>query len=1010
MAYRTEHSIQFISLHNKMQIKLDIARLNYKRLPKDQACQYDAVTVEDLEIGNDNKFVAIRGRRISTRVIGWKGFSLATLYSENPRKYRIDTSLNGSLSSRSYLIASQSDEPYIVEPYSFDLAATVGFGDLKDIPYLDAAGTAYQAKQSASEVLLNCLDLIGLELPTWVVCESYAEGMDESVCSLSQTIIDPTRYYPNDEPMTAYQVLQDLCTLFGAFICQSSGVWKFIQVEQLKNDSVRVFSFEPNRYSYGYSILSTAKVIAAGAKVEDKPFIRYDQRIGMYDSLKLLQMEVDYGDLKNRIPNARFQITDPTITGGVAPRYWRPYKLTYSLVTPEKQTVFKDKYLKIEGSQGAQDYRPINLAGNHTENGIVGLTQVWGDATGGVQRPVGPDDVCIISQPFVARYDQLINLSGEFFNIGNRGAKVQLIATPLLNKAMVGTLAFNPGAPLRYSDEAHLFSLFWTTDGEWRSLSLDDNVNDPGQLMTRMVSLFENTKEVRETSKQLNEIGQPMPNTDKLVTISKGEWSNFSIETTGLPLADKKFYKLTELKINGTVYERFDYYCIRVVLFRAIPYEEAKPKVQVPSSIQFRNLKAGVRFANETADIRKERHELEQDKPFGIKRDAVTIPLGSVGGENCYSQLLDLQGNPRINWYKTGKKGDLMPLPALTLQDILTVSGRPTKRITGSVLHTNFDLMDSVRPGGIAGKFMLAGATQNFPSEESQVVLAQLYEHLASHNRRYYTIDANGKVILQSEVYVEGDIPDEDATLRITFLEPNGRSNPQTQLRVTGAFPGGYVDLYSHDAYIAWFDSEEAGPYTVTVSSLTTGQGVDYLKTYPGIEGNFAKIEVPEGIIFRVTVANETAKASRNVYYTKEQRILFAEPTSACRGDQPLVIGNLGNAYLPIVYSGVFGSGELRKRADYTLEVVNLVTGEVVAGTTNTALEFDNNTAWFEAALPENWQTGFYGIRVIGKSLTTVVKDDQCGFIMEIKRCAPQDPNFYSTQYGKRYKKKEAIA
>ncbi|OZI09326.1 hypothetical protein BWI93_04510 [Siphonobacter sp. BAB-5385] len=979
MLYRLEHTVPFVTVHNKMQIRLDITTLSYKRLPKEQLAQADAVTIDDLEITQDEKFEAIRGRRISTRLIGRNGFGLSSLFSENPRKYRIETHKDGNLLARSYLLASQSEEPYQAEPYVFDISATVGLGDLKNIKYLDASGTAYQTLQSATEVLLNCLDLIGLDLPVWIACESYAEGMDEGVCTLSQAIIDPTRFYPNDEPMSAYDVLKDLCTMFGAFICQSSGTWKFVQVESLTRGMVKVFPFTSERQAQGQMTLSVDKVIASGAKVEDKPFIHYDQRIGNYDSVKLAQMEVDYGVLKNRLYNPRFQMLDPTINGGKAARGWLPYEITYRYLTPDPQTVFKDNYIEFDG-------KAFRLNGED-----VGLQSVWltvGANVPGKQTPYSPDPAFYVSAPMYARYDQKIKISGEFFNIGSRGAKVQVIAVPILNHDIIPTLNTKPETPLKYKDEDHPRPLFLSQEGVWA----DQFIAKGGA--NGACFIFENLKEVRETSKVLNELNQPFPNTNKLVQTSKGEWSKFEMESDPLPLTRD---------IQGKPYKA-TYYTIRVVLFRAAEYLENKPTNPPAARIQFRNLKLGKFDALQYQDIRKERHELEQDKPYGVKRSVVTIPLGSVGGENYYSQILDLQGNPRINWYKRGGDGSKMPLPALTLTDILKVSGRPTKRVTGSVLHTSFDLMDSVRPGGFKGRFMVAGATQNFPSEESRVVLAELFEYQPSHFRRYYTIDASDNAVLQVNAYSEGNIPDSEASLRITFLEPNGRSNPPRKLRVTGGvFPGGGIDLWSHDAYIAWFDQEEDGPYTVTVSSLTMGEGVDYLKTYPGIEGNYAKIEFPEEIEFNVTVTNASgAKAVRKIRATGDQKIQFAAPSSSCSGDTPVLIGVLNNNY-PDKLDPLTGS---RKRwAAYSCSIVDLMTGEIVPGADGITLQYAPEQSWFEGRLPEDWSTRVYGVRIEGAALATTVKYDQCGYIMEIKRCKPKNPNFFGGRYSDRFYK-----
>lgn len=1008
MTYRVAHTVEFKTLHNKMPVRLDITRLNYKKLPAERVARLKtALVIDDLEIDNDDKFTAIRGKRISAQLVARKGedFGLNTLYSENPRQYRLESYVNGSLFARSYYLVGQSDEPYRSKPYDFSVKATVGLGDLKDTPYLDSSGVAYQAKQSAMEVLLNCLDLIGLELPVWVVCESFAEGMEESICSLSQTIIDPLRYYPEDQPMSAYQVLQDLCTLFGAFVGQANGVWVFVQVEQLRNDSVRVYRFDPNRKAYDPTRLSISKVIASGTKVADKPFIRYDQRIFNYDSVKLAQFDIEYGELKNWLYNARFQILDPKIMGGFTARGWRFFGLNYSFVTPDPQTVFKDNYLKIEGQLGNVDYVPINipLVGNRKSNGPVGILNTWDVNSPVLQKPLTYDDQLAIGLPIVVRYDQVATATGEFFNVGTKGAKVQMVAVPIINQDVISPLRSNPQYALKRTDLAIGYELFYTNDGLWRPLTTNLNEPQAATLISRTVHIFENTREVRESAKEKDELGNIMPSTNREVTIAKGEWSQFSIETEKLPIATKETYNQVDpIVINGVTYKQFEFYAVRVVMFRGVEYENPKPSKPNPPSIMIRNLNMGMRNAGETADIRKERHEVEQNKKFGAKRDLITLPLGSTGGENYYSQLLSPQGGVLTRWYKSGDTANAMPLPALTLTDILRIYGRPTKRVTGSVAHALFDIFSSLRPGGLKGKYMLAGATQNLSEEESPVTLAELHDLLPSHKRRYYTVNASGKMILQSELVVEGDFEATEGDLFFTFFEPNGKSG--NKIGITGsvwiAYPNSTIQLPAHYFTVAWHDALDDGPYEVIVESLLHGQGLgDYQKIYETSE-MFATVEVSgdntaQALKIRVRT-NSGQEIQRPAIVTTQQEMQLTDVGRSCVGDFPAVSAVLVNGKVPTVIKMPLSNRVQNiSPALYYAEVVNLATGEVVFATAKGSVIPSQTTLGIVVQMPEEWNSGVYGFRIIDGSFGA----DRCGIITQITRCTAKKPLLFNDDF-----------
>ncbi|OMP13169.1 hypothetical protein COLO4_02158, partial [Corchorus olitorius] len=285
---------------------------------------------------------------------------------------------------------------------------------------------------------------------------------------------------------------------------------------------------------------------------------------------------------------------DPRVAGGQIARGWREYNTTYSFITPNPRTVFRDNYLKIEGKVTGED---ITRA----------LIYVWANPQGGLPFPpfastpipYSPYDKQLwVSAPVVARYDQIVEASGEYFNVGGKGCKVQLVATPIVNLSIVSQLRANPNMRLSPFDEDHgnVFLLGQSVVTDRWSTNADTTNGDT------YVNIFENLKEVREGG--------------DLVNVAKKEWASFGIDTPPLPL--KSAYP-----------EQYTYYAVRLVLFRTPEYTDNKPKSPENPYVIYRNLKIGVRNYLDTEDIRKERFELEQDKPYGIKRDVVTLPLGS---------------------------------------------------------------------------------------------------------------------------------------------------------------------------------------------------------------------------------------------------------------------------------------------------------------------------------------------------------------------------------------------
>lgn len=961
---------------------VSVLRRAYKGLTSLLKGGVEPFTVDFPDVSNTEDvldiFDPIRASSFDMDLVAKDEFSIKeSLYSEDNRKFKVVEQFEGGDHWLGWLHPYLSEEPYQSKPYKAKAGAIDGLSDLENNTFVKADGEGFMVQMPVTQAIIQCLSKTDLNLPVLIACEFYGVDHDQQKDALMQVELQPLLFVGDDgEPKDCLTVLKGILRTYSLVIFQQRAQWYIVQPHLFGvSGGVRHFKYDVAGNALGTVTLDPKRTICDHLQQSSDRLkvLAENPTSSFIPSLRKITVETEYGPLKNFLFNGRFRDLDSVISGGKIARGWRQYGTTYSFIEPDPKPTFRDHYLRIEGKYG----RPVSE--------YTGISYVW---AGGLNKPFPPaslqtpyaahDQQMWISAPAVARYDQVIKVSGEYFNAGGKGIKIQVVAVPLVNTLLVPALKLDANTRLAYTDEDHTATLMMTQEGEW------DYVSIAGTRFGAVI-LFDNTKEQREG--------------DKLVNVAKGEWANFEIESKPLPVKHEKYTT------------RATYYTIRIVVFRVVEYEENKPKDQGVPYIIYRNLEIGIRDYLDNQDIRKERVSVERNNVNNVGKEwkEIKLTLGTVGGTQYYTQLLNPNTEPVTRFTRAGK-GESLTLAHLTALTWLSQYRKSNLlyklKLLGKAL--SYGLVFSLERS--SKLFHLAGGSFERRSNQASIMMAELLSGTVSHVFKRWNINQNGKALLVESGNIEGDVVDEEADLRITFLEANGRNG--NELTITGsvfAWNGGSFNVPAHDAYVAWWDQNQEGPYTVKVESLTNGEGVvDYEKTYGPIKGLRTKIEIPSGLVVRVTVTNQSgAKASRTIQADQNQKLQFAAPSSACVGKTPVVIGVLNNNY-PIIRLSLIDAPLVR--ATYSMQAVDLATGQVVAGLEKIPLQFDIGTSWFEAHLPEEITTGVYGVIFIGKPKLKSIPPDRCGYIIELKRCKQTNPRWFGGRIAGRFKRQEVLS
>lgn len=209
----------------------------------------DSPTIFELRGGEGNldKFRIILPTQISFKALCETPGQFRDIYTNDPEKFRLRHSINGSIVWLGKVLANQYSEQYISVPYGIDIIANDGMTILEKLPFTDSLGNQLFGRQSQIDVIALILKKINLGLNIRCACNLYAEDMADGAADdpLDQGFIDLGRYYLNDSSPNCRDVLTKILDPYGAQIVQYGGYWNIIRVEErVSNFDYRIF--DPN--------------------------------------------------------------------------------------------------------------------------------------------------------------------------------------------------------------------------------------------------------------------------------------------------------------------------------------------------------------------------------------------------------------------------------------------------------------------------------------------------------------------------------------------------------------------------------------------------------------------------------------------------------------------------------------------------------------------------------------------------------------------------------------------
>lgn len=206
----------------------------------------------------DEFFVPVKASEATIKILCKSNFHYISLFTSDPRKFRVSIYRNTVLYWRGYVVADLYSESFTAPPYTVSIKAVDGFNLLSNVQFVNSDNSPLSGNLSLWQLLCGCISLLELDVDVADWMDLYAEGMNESESPLRQVLVNMERFYSVYDKPTYRDVLELCLRPFAGQIFQSGGALHIRRAISLYNVD-RPLSF----YDVG-SVFPSGWLITAG--------------------------------------------------------------------------------------------------------------------------------------------------------------------------------------------------------------------------------------------------------------------------------------------------------------------------------------------------------------------------------------------------------------------------------------------------------------------------------------------------------------------------------------------------------------------------------------------------------------------------------------------------------------------------------------------------------------------------------------------------------------------------
>ena len=263
---------------------------------------------------------SIRGGGLQIDLEATNLLSFNDLYSENERQYSVKYIRNSTdLLFYGWLSPEGLIESFVDDTWIISLDCTDGLGFLTNLSYVEnATGLTFSGKQSALEIIVNCLKRTNLVQNIYTSIDIYYTGMTTTQNVLANTYFNANRFIKDDNNttiMNCEEVLRSILEPFGACITQYKGSWYIFKPNVLfDNTNLSFFAYDGNGVALPTPTVTVEFSQSLGSQINNfyPHHVNKNQQLTVDSSIGAYRINYKYGLVRSFIENKYLQSVSNT--------------------------------------------------------------------------------------------------------------------------------------------------------------------------------------------------------------------------------------------------------------------------------------------------------------------------------------------------------------------------------------------------------------------------------------------------------------------------------------------------------------------------------------------------------------------------------------------------------------------------------------------------------------------------------------------------------------------------
>lgn len=257
-----------------------------------------------------DKFMPILSSEIEATLISKTSNFFDTIYTNDPEKYRIVHSINGTDVWTGKVLTNQFEEAFINPPYPVTIIASDTLPQLKNIPFLDDFGNRLDGDIKQIVLIAFILKKLNLDLSIRSALNIYADTMNKTNADdpLDQAYVDVSRYYQLEDNPTCADVLKWILEPYNAQILQWNNIWHIIRVEE-RITQFKYRQYDSNGLYVSNSTYNPVKELKNSFNTNRMVWANQNQRLRIMPGYGSIRVLYNLGNRKNIFENGDFKLT-----------------------------------------------------------------------------------------------------------------------------------------------------------------------------------------------------------------------------------------------------------------------------------------------------------------------------------------------------------------------------------------------------------------------------------------------------------------------------------------------------------------------------------------------------------------------------------------------------------------------------------------------------------------------------------------------------------------------------